>query len=569
MSVSSIINNLTGKIYDNLIPQGGGIPLTKGQLISADINGVEVAVPVGANGTILMADSNQDDGLRWAVVPGAQALTQGELISANQAGDVTIVTAPNLPVQDKWVLTATGAGGAGGTNMVWSPATGAGGIIDTVAPLVDVAGQGTNTISIGFALNSVGQIPYGTGVLNTGALTNTPANNTQFLGIQGGVPTWKPLSDSVVGIAPIIEVVGAGDESQIGIAFGAVVGQIPYGIGTTNTGALTNTPTAGQILGISAGVPTWIPAGGSGTVTALAPLTEYAVGASSNIAIDFVAKGDLVVGGGPQAGGNPIAGVILPVGANDMVLTANSNTASGLEWVASGAGSSATIFRNSNDTTPLLIAKPATANDTCVITADRVFNSSSSQIYNVAGAGTQTPSASFLVYSWTPAINISISTIVANLKLEGNGSFGGGINTVVSLTTDNQGLNSIATSDTVSVEPAQSYNFISFDNLPVEVIGGTTYYFWVLFTLAQGDQTWSYINGTQVGDITVTGISYPAQGVSTFTCPVGTKFRGPNDLTGKTTATCSSFSSQSFVATADTNDWIMVGQLNGGVILSP
>ena len=52
MSVASIIDQATGKIYDDLIPQGGGIPLTKGQLISANAAGTEVPVPVGANGTI-------------------------------------------------------------------------------------------------------------------------------------------------------------------------------------------------------------------------------------------------------------------------------------------------------------------------------------------------------------------------------------------------------------------------------------------------------------------------------------------------------------------------------------
>lgn len=503
MSVYGIIDDTTGKIFDSLIPQGGGIALTKGQLISANAASVEVAVPVGINGTILMADSTQDDGLRWAVVPGALALAQGQLLSADLAGDPTIVPAPVLPAQANYVLSADGTAGALGTNMLWKPITGGGGIIDAIAPLIDDATAGINTISINF---------------------------------------------------------------------GASVGEIPYGTGVAKTGAFTNVPVAGQILGVSNGVPTWIPAGGSGTITATAPLTEYAVGASSNIAIDFVAKGDLVVGSGPQAGGNPIAGVILTAGANDMVLSCNSNTPSGLEWVASGAGSSATIFRNSNDSTPLVITAPTTSNDTCVITADRVFNNSASQIYNVGGAGTQTPSQSFLLYTWTPAINISMTTIVVNLKLEGNGSFGAPIPTNVALTSDPQGLNPIATSDNTGVETAGPYPFINFDNLPFEVVGGTTYYFWVLFQLAQGDQAWNYLNGTPVGDITITGISYPAAGVSTFTCPVGTKFRIPNDLVGKTTATCSSFSSQSFVATGQQSgfiDWVMVGQLSGGVILSP
>lgn len=266
MSVSSIFNSTTGKIYDELIPQGGGVPLTKGQLLSALADGTEVAVPIGANGSVLSCNTAQNDGLQWIALPQAIALTQGELISANQAGDTVVVPAPQFPAQANYVLSADTTAP---TNLLWKPVTGGGGIIEATAPLIDDAGQGTNTISINF---------------------------------------------------------------------GAVVGEIPYGNGTAKTGALTNVPTAGQILGVSNGVPTWIPAGGSGTITALAPLTEYADGASSKVAIDFVAKGDLVVGVGPQAGGNPIAGVILPAGTNGFILQANSNEASGLEWVAGGSG---------------------------------------------------------------------------------------------------------------------------------------------------------------------------------------------------------------------------------------
>ena len=35
MSVGSIINLAMGRIYDDLVPQEGGIPLAKGQIITA------------------------------------------------------------------------------------------------------------------------------------------------------------------------------------------------------------------------------------------------------------------------------------------------------------------------------------------------------------------------------------------------------------------------------------------------------------------------------------------------------------------------------------------------------
>jgi len=428
MSVSSIIDNLTGKIYDNLIPQGGSIPLQKGQLITADAAGTETAFPVGTNGFVLSCNTAEPLGLEYIQLP------------------------------------------AGGINFTQE-----------------------------------GQLLY-------------------------------------AGAAP---------------AF---------------TDSLLNIGNAGQILGINAGIPAWINAGGSGTITALAPLTEYAVGNASNIAIDFTAKGDLVVGAGAQAGGNPVAGVILPVGANDYVLTANSATASGLEWKASGSGSSATIFRNSNDTTPLIITAPVSPNDTCIITTDQVFNDSASQIYNVGGAGVQTPTGGILIFAYTPAINITITNIVANIKAQGNGEFGAPINTSVALTSDAQGQNALSVSNIVPVSNTNTYNYTGFSNLPLtpELQAGTTYYFFHQAVLSGGDQFWNYINTTPVGDITITGISYPPPpAVSTFTLNPPVKFRITNDLTGNTSATCNSYSSQSFVASQDLQSWIAIGGTNAGVLFIP
>ncbi len=58
MSVSSIIDPTTGKIYDDLIGQGGGINLAKGQIITATAI-QEVAFPIAppADGSVLSYDS--------------------------------------------------------------------------------------------------------------------------------------------------------------------------------------------------------------------------------------------------------------------------------------------------------------------------------------------------------------------------------------------------------------------------------------------------------------------------------------------------------------------------------
>ena len=66
------------------------------------------------------------------------------------------------------------------------------------------------------------------------------------------------------------------------------------------------------------------------------------------------------------------------------------------------------------------------------------------------------------------------------------------------------------------------------------------------------------------GSITINGKSYSGAPV-TFTCPIGTTFRITNDLTGKRSASVNSFSSQSFVATEDSINWVAIGGINNGI----
>ncbi|QIG59423.1 hypothetical protein [Dishui Lake virophage 8] len=435
MSVSSIINPATGKIYDELAPQGGGVPLAKGGLITADATGKEQALAVGNDGWVLSANSNVNLGLEYIQLPagGIQFTQEGQLLYA-----------------------------------------------------------------------------------------------------------------------------GAGPAFQ---------------------DSLLNIGNAGQILGINAGLPAWINAGGSGTITALAPLTEYADGTASKVAIDFTAKGDLVVGGGVQVGGNPVAGVILPVGANDMVLTANSGTASGLEWKAQGGGSSATIYRNSVDNVPLPVSPPATANDTCVITADRTYHTYSQQVKNTTqttGANVNALAGPITFFSWTAPSNIFITSYSANVYIVANAQLPEQLN-------DNGTCNLFdAAGTTILIQSDLSewniifgglVNFPSQAGSTLQVVQGTTYLFIFELGNAQGvNPSVDLIDtggGNLSGNITINGLDYAGL-PTTFTINVPTcKFREANDLTGKTSATCESFASQSFVASEDLNSWICVGARNGGVAFVP
>ena len=372
MSISSLIDTATGQIYDNLIPQGGGIPLAKGQLISADALGKEVAVPTGANGTILSADPAQDDGLRWIAVPGATPLAQGQLLSADLAGDATVVVAPNLPAQANWVLTADGTAGAAGTNMLWKPATGAGGIIDAAAPLVDDAGVGTNTISINFSAVKA-EIPAGTGVAKVGALIPPPAHDGYVLKADAGEATgliWAAVSETIQAQFPLLVEEPIPGDPSISIAFTAVKGEIPAGSGAASIGALVPAPTVNNYVLTSASAEEtglkWAPlAGPSGTITTIAPLQDLEPVAGTNeISIAYTAKGDLPVGTAAKTG------VILPIGATDgQVLEVYAGAPSGMRWATPAPPSGGPTINRSNAAT-VEVAQPQSLNETMILVAE-------------------------------------------------------------------------------------------------------------------------------------------------------------------------------------------------------
>jgi hypothetical protein len=166
----------------------------------------------------------------------------------------------------------------------------------------------------------------------------------QILKVNPGAtaPVWVDVGGggTVTATLPLVEN-AVGSASQVSINFTAgPAGQIPYGNGTVLTGALTNTPTANQVLGVAAGVPAWIDLGASGSVTATPPLVESAgVGNASNIAINFTTKAQIPVGTGVGTG------ILLPQSATDgYVLSAATAEASGVKWVPGGSPAAQTNF---------------------------------------------------------------------------------------------------------------------------------------------------------------------------------------------------------------------------------
>ena len=396
MSVSNILIQTganAGKIKPELIVGGGaGVVDSVNATAGIHIDNADVANPIvqigtgqagdlivgtatqyvgavlqqGANGTYLGVDNAGVLGYSVPPTQGIPFTAGGQMLYAGGA-----------PAFADTLLNLGNPGqvlGVAGGVPTWTD-TGGSGLISANLPLIEEADPAPNSkISINFSAN-VGEIPYGTGVAKTGALTvaPNPASSNQFLGTVAGVPTWKNVGgSSISGIAPIVEIVGAGDESQIAIGFQSA-GQIPYGT-AVNTGTLTNAPVAGQILGMAGTppVPTWVNAGGSGTITGTFPIVETAGGTNESIiSIGFADKGDMAVGSGVSAG----AGLILPTpkdGAgnpvDDYVLSSFSSAPQGMRWVPPTSSSTQSIIRSTTALTA--VPDPQTIKDTLILVAE-------------------------------------------------------------------------------------------------------------------------------------------------------------------------------------------------------
>ena len=280
MSVSSIIDQTTGKIYDDLIPQGGGINLAKGQIITATAT-QEVAFPVAppADGSVLSYDSGELTGLRYIPVPGAIPIDYQELISANQANAPTIVPAPT---SNNYVLTSDNTLGAGSAGLAWK-AIGGSGIIQTNAPLDDSEPvAGTNLLAINFTAVK-GELPAGNGTAKTGALVPAPTVDNYVLTSASAEATglkWLPLagpSGTITAVAPLQDLEPVAGTNELSIAFTAVKGEIPAGNGTAKTGALVPAPpTNGYVLTADSSTATglkWLPGGAPSAQTNFFRLT--------------------------------------------------------------------------------------------------------------------------------------------------------------------------------------------------------------------------------------------------------------------------------------------------------
>jgi len=397
MSISSIIDKTTGKIYDNLIPQGGGINLAKGQIITATAT-QEVAFPIAppADGTVLSYDSNEPTGLRYIPVPGAVPIDYQELISANQANSPTVVPAPT---QNGYVLTSDNTLGAGSAGLVWR-AVGGSGTLNATPPLIDEEVNNVSTISINFS-GVKAEIPAGTGVAKVGALIPPPAHDGYVLKADSGEATgliWSAVTEAISAQPPLlVEEPQAGDPT-ISIAFTAVKGEIPAGVGTSSVGGLVPAPTTNNYVLTSASAEAtglkWAPlAGPTGSITTIPPLQDLEPTTGTNeISIAYTAKGDLPVGISAKTG------EILPLGTTDgQVLEVFANAPTGMRW-ATPASSGPTINRSNSATQS--VDPPQSLNETMILVAE-----SPAESWNAITSQGGNPPGTYQIEFTTPFYN--------------------------------------------------------------------------------------------------------------------------------------------------------------------
>nr|WPF46437.1 MAG: hypothetical protein [Lake Baikal virophage 2] len=336
MARNALIDPTTKMLYPDLYVGGGG---------GGQVNSLSGGPGINIAGTAAIPQVNLD----FTAAPGEIMVGTGALAGA-----------PLAPVLNG-ILSCVG-----GTPSYIAPGAlgevlsiGVGGI-----PVYANVGQSPFTIQ--------GQIQYADAALADANLNIGTAN--QILGVVAGLPAWKDAGASglITATLPLVENAGVGNASNIAVNFAAgPAGQIPYGNGTALTGALTNTPTANQILGVVAGVPAWKDAGASGLITATLPLIESAgVGNASNIAINYtnLLKGEIPVGSGATNTGILLAApTSAGVAVDGYSLQSFASAPGGLRWVPPSTNSN-TIYRSSTATTAVL--PPTSTQDTCILVAE-------------------------------------------------------------------------------------------------------------------------------------------------------------------------------------------------------
>lgn len=131
------------KGYADLVAAGGGIPLstitTKGDLVAGTASATVARVGAGANGTILVADSTQTAGVKWAPVAASTTVTLTDA--------ATILVDASLGKSHKVTVAASG-------HVLGKPSNGYDGQVIIITVAQDATGSRTWTLATGYSLAS-------------------------------------------------------------------------------------------------------------------------------------------------------------------------------------------------------------------------------------------------------------------------------------------------------------------------------------------------------------------------------------------------------------------------------
>lgn len=358
-------------------PSGGTITLTGGPGINTEgaasvvtINlDIPVEVPSGgtgrtsiAQGTILLGDgSNRVElvgplldgqlliGDTAGVFPVAASLTQpaAGITITGGAGSITFALADDLLGIESLSTTGLATRSSTSTWVTRSLIQPAAGI--TISN--ETAVSGNPTFALADDLAALEGLATAGMAARTGAstwTTRTIAGTSNRLDVTNG--------DGVSG-NPTLDI----SASYVGQATITTLGTITTGTWNGNTIAVAN--------------------GGTGATTLGDGFVLLGSGTGAITALDVTAKGSLLVGDGttdPQA---------LPVGTDGFVLTANSGTATGLEWAAASAGGGLTWNEETGTSASAAVNNGYITNNAALVTVTIPTTAAVGDIVRVVGKG--------------------------------------------------------------------------------------------------------------------------------------------------------------------------------------
>lgn len=365
----AIGNGGTGQVTANAAFNALSPSTTKGDLIG--FSTVNARLAVGSNGQVLMADSTQTLGIKWAAAGGS-----GTVTSVDVAGGTTGLTFSGGPITTSGTITLAGtlAIANGGTGQVTanagfnalSPMTTKGDLISysTVGARLGIGSNGqvltadsTQTVGIKWATSTTGTVTSvdvsggttgltfsGGPVTSSGTITMAGTlaianGGTGQVTANAGFNALSPLTTKgdLISFSTVNARLGVGSNGQVLTADSAQTLGVKWA--TPTTGTVTSVDVSGGTTGLtfSGG-----PVTSSGTITMAGTLAianggtgQATANAGFNALSPSTTKGDLISFSTVNAR--------LGVGSNGQVLTADSGQTLGVKWATPTTGTVTTV----------------------------------------------------------------------------------------------------------------------------------------------------------------------------------------------------------------------------------